>query len=112
MTKHKKTPTMVIYANQSAQATVDYQSLKNLRMRIRAVDHHLRKKILNLLNEGRSLDVTTIYKKMKLEQSECSLHLAILRRNGFLDTKRVGKHIYYSVNVNGLKKLSQAAKIA
>jgi DNA-binding transcriptional ArsR family regulator len=49
------------------------------------------------------MSVSEIYKKLKLEQSVASQHLAVLRNAHFVNTHRDGKYIYYSVNYQMLQ---------
>jgi DNA-binding transcriptional ArsR family regulator len=83
---------------------LDYAALRESVLVLRAVNHPLRKKIMNMLQEYGEITVTDIYVKLRTEQSVASQHLAILRRAGVVDTDRQGKHIFYSLN---LKRLSQ-----
>lgn len=72
---------------------------------LRAVNHSLRQQLLKLLHKHGKMTVTEIYKKLHLEQSVTSQHLAILRRAGFVNTDREGKFIFYSVNYQRLKEV-------
>lgn len=85
----------------------DVLSLKKAALILRAVNHPLRQQILKLLNQHGKMTVTEIYKKLRLEQSVASQHLAILRKAGFVVTDREGKFIFYSVNHRRLKDLHQ-----
>lgn len=72
--------------------------------RIRALRHPLRQNILEAIKgKGNRMNVTEIYKSMKIEQSVTSMHLGILRRQGFLKTKRDGRTIWYSVDDAAIK---------
>jgi DNA-binding transcriptional ArsR family regulator len=75
-------------------------------MILRALNHKLRQQLLHLLDEHKKVTVTEIYVKLRLEQSVVSQHLAIMRRAGIVSTKREGKFIYYSVNYNRIKEIS------
>ncbi len=86
---------------------LDYQELKKAVLVLRAINHKLRQRIIELLEENNSLTVTDIYIKMRLEQSVASQHLAILRRAGIVLTTRNGKFIYYSLNKNRLAQISE-----
>ena len=72
---------------------------------LRAVNHKLRQRVIDLLEDGETLTVTDIYIKLRLEQSVASQHLAILRRAGVVTTERQGKFIYYSINKNRLAQI-------
>lgn len=79
-------------------AVLDYVELRKAVLVLRAVNHKLRQKMLELLEENKRMTVTEIYVKLRLEQSVASQHLAILRNAGVVNTERNGKFIYYSVN--------------
>lgn len=86
--------------------TLDYGILKKAVLTLRAVNHKLRKQIINLLEDNQKLTVTEIYVKLRLEQSVASQHLAILRRAGVVKTNRDGKFIYYSLNKKRIAEIS------
>jgi DNA-binding transcriptional ArsR family regulator len=62
---------------------------------LKAVAHPLRIKIIQMLNDNRELNVSTIYKNLNAEQSLISHHLINMRDKGILDIRRSGKNIYY-----------------
>ena len=58
--------------------------------------------------DGRGqVTVTELFVEMRMEQSVASQHLAILRRAGIVKTKREGKFMYYSLNLERLDLLNQ-----
>ncbi|MCU7693491.1 ArsR/SmtB family transcription factor [Haoranjiania flava] len=77
---------------------IDILKLKKASLILRAINHKLRLQILKLIQTEEKITVTEIYVKLRLEQSVVSQHLAILRRAGFVTTKRDGKFIYYNIN--------------
>lgn len=77
------------------------------RIGLRAVNHKLRQRVIDLLEEQDKLTVTDIYIKLRLEQSVASQHLAILRRAGVVATDRQGKFIYYSLDRDRLNQISK-----
>lgn len=85
---------------------LDYAELRKAVLVLRAVNHKLRQRMIELLEEQESMTVTDIYIKLRLEQSVASQHLAILRRAGVVDTKRNGKFIFYSLNKDRLKQIA------
>lgn len=85
---------------------LDYSELRKAVLVLRAVNHKLRQRIIDLLEEGGAMTVTDIYIKLRLEQSVASQHLAILRRAGVVDTERQGKYIYYSLDKERLGQIS------
>jgi ArsR family transcriptional regulator, virulence genes transcriptional regulator len=90
-----------------ADITLDYAVLRKAVLTLRAVNHKLRKQIINLLEDSKKLTVTEIYVKLRLEQSVASQHLAILRRAGVVKTTRDGKFIYYSLNKKRILEISE-----
>mgnify|MGYP000123369303 CR=1 FL=1 len=86
---------------------LDYANLRKAVLVLRAVNHKLRQRIIDLLEESDSLTVTDIYIKLRLEQSVASQHLAILRRAGVVTTEREGKFIYYSLDKDRLAQISR-----
>jgi len=85
---------------------LDYADLRKAVLVLRAVNHQLLQRIVDLLEESEGITVTDIYIKLRLEQSVASQHLAILRRAGVVKTERNGKFIYYSLDKNRLKQIS------
>ena len=86
---------------------LDYSELRKAVLVFRAVNHKLRQKIIDLLEENSKMTVTDIYIKLRLEQSVASQHLAILRRAGVVATDRQGKFIYYSLDADRLNQISR-----
>jgi len=75
----------------------------------RAINHPLRRQILELLHENVRMTVTEVFVKLRLEQSVASQHLAILRKAMMVNTERQGKFIFYSVNYQRVKQVHQIA---
>jgi len=86
---------------------LDYVELRKAVLVLRAVNHKLRQRIIDLLEEHNQMTVTDIYIKLRLEQSVASQHLAILRRAGIVITERQGKFINYALNKERLAQISQ-----
>lgn len=83
--------------------------LKNAALLLRAVNHKLRQDMLHLIHKKKSMTVTEIYVKLRLEQSVASQHLAILRKANVVNTVREGKYIYYSINYDWLSHIQKTA---
>jgi DNA-binding transcriptional ArsR family regulator len=58
--------------------------------------------MMQQMHQAGRLTVSELYECLHLQQSVASQHLAILRREGFVHTKRAGKNIFYSVNYERL----------
>lgn len=72
--------------------------LKKGELILRALNHKLRQDIISFIHERGETNVTEIYVRLNLEQTVVSQHLSILRKAGFVNTRREGKQIFYSVN--------------
>ena len=84
---------------------LDYSNLRKAVLVLRAVNHKLRQRVIDLLEENGPMTVTDIYIKLRLEQSVASQHLAILRRAGVVLTDRQGKFIFYSLDKERLGQI-------
>jgi DNA-binding transcriptional ArsR family regulator len=103
-----KTKTEVATLRKGSQDIVlDYSELRKAALVLRSVNHKLRQRIIELLEETDRMTVTDIYVKMRLEQSVASQHLAILRKSGVVVTERNGKFIYYTLNRNRISQISE-----
>lgn len=103
--RNKKNETVTLKKG-TKEVQLDYADLRKAVLVLRAINHKLRQRIVDLLEEGESMTVTDIYIKLRLEQSVASQHLAILRRAGIVVTSRHGKYIYYSLNKDRLEQIS------
>jgi DNA-binding transcriptional ArsR family regulator len=95
----------VILKKGDKEIQLDYSDLRKAVLVLRAVNHKLRQRVIDLLEESESMTVTDIYIKLRLEQSVASQHLAILRRAGVVLTDRQGKFIFYSLDKERLAQI-------
>ena len=102
--RSKKNETVTLKKG-AGSVQLDYTELRKAVLVLRAVNHKLRQRIIDLLDTGETMTVTDIYIKLRLEQSVASQHLAILRRAGVVITERQGKFIYYSLNNERLEQI-------
>lgn len=72
---------------------------------LKSIKHSLRKDILKLIDSKKELKVTDIYKKLQLEQSVVSQHLAILRENKIVITKKEGRCVNYKINYDKISEI-------
>lgn len=86
---------------------LDLLLLKKTSILLRALNHKLRQQMMRLIDEKGKVTVTELYIHLRVEQSVASQHLAILRKAGFVTTNREGKFIYYSINTERIKALTQ-----
>jgi len=104
--RNKKNETVTLKKGGS-DIQLDYADLRKAVLVLRAVNHKLRQRIIDLLENNQTMTVTDIYIKLRLEQSVASQHLAILRRAGVVLTERQGKFIYYSLDTDRLNQISR-----
>lgn len=88
----------IVLKNGKDEIVIKGGILQSAALAVRAINHPLRKKIIDLLETNGEMVVTDIYVKLRTEQSVASQHLAILRNAGFVSTKRDGKFIHYKLN--------------
>lgn len=86
---------------------INYDNLRNAVLVLRAVNHDLRRQIIELLSVEERMTVTELYIKLRIEQSVASQHLAILRKAGLVIPSREGKYIRYQLNRERLKQILQ-----
>ncbi len=104
--RNKKNETVTLKKG-DGKIQLDYADLRKAVLVLRAVNHKLRQRIIDLLENNQTMTVTDIYIKLRLEQSVASQHLAILRRAGVVLTERQGKFIYYSLDTDRLDQISR-----
>jgi DNA-binding transcriptional ArsR family regulator len=102
--RNKRNETVILRKGDK-EVQLDYSDLRKAVLVLRALNHKLRQRVIDLLEDGETLTVTDIYIRLRLEQSVASQHLAILRRAGVVTTERQGKFIYYSINKNRLAQI-------
>ncbi len=86
---------------------LNHPDLEKSHIVVRAIRHPLRQKMLQQIHAQGEMTVTDLYIKLRLEQSLASQHLAILRQAGVVKTRRDGKFIFYSLNYEHMKRLSE-----
>jgi len=86
-----------------AKIKIDIKKLDSAAHKLRSIAHPMRVEIISMLSEKKSMNVTQIYTKLKIEQASASHHLGILKTKGVLESERVGKETYYSLNPANLK---------
>lgn len=77
------------------KSLIEVADVKRAAKLLRAVNHPLRRKILSLLDKREKLPVSKIWGALDIEQSVCSTHLGILRRERIVAVEQVHKSRYY-----------------
>ena len=102
--RKQKNESIVLRKGQD-QIQLDYAELRKAVLVLRVINHKLRQRIIDLLEEHGNMNVADIYIKFRLEQSVASQHLAILRRAGVVATDRNGKFINYSLDKDRIAQI-------
>lgn len=90
--------------------TVNLFDTKKAQNVFRALNHKLRQQLMLAIEEGTGkATVTDLYVKLRLEQSVCSQHLAIIRKVGLVKATRDGKCIFYSINYQMLSVVNEVS---
>jgi len=97
----------LIHTGADPELKLEYNVLRKTILVLRSLNHKFRQQIIRHLLENDQLTVTELFNKLKVEQSVASQHLAILRRSGVVVTKREGKFIYYSLNKDRLREITE-----
>ncbi|MCL7930117.1 ArsR/SmtB family transcription factor [Halomonas llamarensis] len=93
--------------SQSAAADLlaqNSRAIEQSTLLLKAMANEKRLQIVCLLLE-RELSVTQINQQLTLSQSALSQHLAILRRDNLVHTRRESQTIYYSLTSDGAKAM-------
>jgi DNA-binding transcriptional ArsR family regulator len=98
---------LVQLLNADKDLTLNYNDLRKAVLTLRAINHKIRKSIIDMLEQNEKMTVTDIYIKLRIEQSVASQHLAILRREGIVETERTGKFIHYALNNERLLQINR-----
>lgn len=92
--------------NGVANKLINHVRLKPATAVVRACAHPLRLKLMAFIHSKRVVNVNSIYRSLKLEQSVTSQHLKILRDARLVLAERDGKLVYYKLNYRFLQKIA------
>lgn len=85
--------------------SANLQHIGHAHFLIKSVYNKNRQDILCKLLQGNSFSVYELCNLMGMEQSMMSQHLGVLRKANLVKTRRDGKYIYYSTNVDTLSEM-------
>jgi len=94
----------------TTELEINILELRKAALIFRAINHKLRQDMLKLIHKSGKITVTELYRKMNLEQSVASQHLAILRTAGFVETERERRFVFYKVNYKTLEFVEEQSK--
>lgn len=86
---------------------LDFHAIKKAQLLYRAMNNPVRKKILSLIDSKNKMTVSALTLELRMEQPIISQHIAILRKANLLNSSRVGKFIWYSINYRQIEKVIQ-----
>ena len=86
------------------------KEIKRAQAIYRALDHKQRIQILRILIANPRINVTALYKKMKVTQSTVSQHLAILRMADIVYFERNKQTVNYFVDHAMVQKIIKASQ--
>lgn len=92
------------------EVSLAVEELRQAARCFRAINHRLRRTILQRLHRDGECTVMLLYQSLRLSQSLVSQHLAILRKAGLVTATRKGKHVVYAVNDEKLARLHLMAQ--
>lgn len=84
-------------ASKSIPATISDQSVRDLAQVFKLMSDETRLRILLYLAQNRELHVTDLCNRLGQSQPAVSHHLALLRVSQLIESRREGKHNFYSV---------------
>jgi len=79
-------------------APLKAEQVKQVHRILKDLAHENRLRIISLLVDVRELHVTELEEKLQLDQALVSHHLKVLSRSKLIQSRRVGKFSYYSIN--------------
>ena len=81
--------------------------VKRLGSRLKLLTHPVIIKILAHIHDNGPVPVTNIYKKLKLEQSVTSSMLSKLRKARFVNAKKEGRKVFYTINYDEISDVCE-----
>ena len=97
----------IVLQNGEEEVNIKVDDLQLAVLVLRAINHNLRQRIIDLLEDAGEMTVTDIYVALRVEQSIASQHLSILRKAQIVDGRREGKYIHYSLNMDRMAYLAE-----
>jgi len=93
-----------------SELEINILEIRKAALIFRAINHKLRQDMMKLIHKSGKITVTELYRKMSLEQSVASQHLAILRTAGFVQTERDRRFVFYKVNYKALEYVEEQSR--
>lgn len=74
----------------------------------KALGDPTRLEIISMLSEAENLCVNVIAERTGMSQPAISQHLKVLKNAGFLNAKKMGMHVHYSLNREKVKEFTDS----
>jgi DNA-binding transcriptional ArsR family regulator len=89
---------------------LEIKNLKKAVLLLKSMNHPLRVSILKMIHTKKDITVTEIYRKLKIEQSVVSQHLALLRNNKIVTTNKDGRFVRYKINYDRIDEITKVVE--
>ncbi len=100
-----KRPVIVASPSPNPINLINDQTLDQAAEVLKTLAHPLRIRIILLLTKKRSMNVSTLQRRLKADQTILSYQLTRMRDRGLLDCVRQGKEIHYSLADSALSEI-------
>lgn len=90
---------------------INYKMLEEPVNQLKVLAHPVRFAIVIILSSNRKMTVTDIFEELSLQQAATSNHLKLMKTINILNSHRVGKNTYYSVNKEAMTRLYSVLKL-
>lgn len=87
---------------------IDDEKLQAASHKLRALAHPLRMRILEMIHQHKEIGLNDLLAALNLEQSLTSVHLHLLRIFNMVMVRREGTVIYYTINLEEIRKCVNA----
>ncbi|HNW89401.1 MAG TPA: metalloregulator ArsR/SmtB family transcription factor [Bacteroidales bacterium] len=84
---------------------INTKILEEIINQLKVLAHPVRYSIVIILASNHKMTVTEIHEELSLQQAATSNHLKLMKSSNILNSHKVGKNTYYSVNKETMDKL-------
>ena len=98
-------PVTIIAPLANSLSPINDQTFDQAAELLKTLAHPLRIRLILLLAKKRSMNVSTLQRRLKVDQTILSYQLIRMRDRGLLDSVRQGKEIHYSLADSALSEI-------
>ena len=84
---------------------LDLEKIEKVAGILRVIGHPLRIQVIDALRETNELTVNELCRRLSVDQSLLSQHLAKMKLKGVLSNRREGRNIFYSLKLKEVLKV-------